>query len=132
MNENEAADMYMRRLRCSNCYLTEYTNKPCKECESYDNQSCLDSPIDIMSIHSLHFISLLVDRCETTRELAYIAAGPLEDILSSISENDLDCALQKSEKMRRALEGVWASNGTEKRAMLDRLLLKYGLNYGHL
>lgn len=77
----------------------------------------------------------LVQGCDTDRQIALIAAGPLEDLINlhlhSI-ENELTFLVRKHEKMRKAICGVWAQEGTEARKIIDNILQQFGLRYGSL
>ena len=52
----------------------------------------------------------LIEASESEAELAYIAAGPLEDLLNRLGEPAaaaLELPARRSEKVRKALEAVW-------------------------
>lgn len=80
-------------------------------------------------------VAALVEACETDEDLAYVAAGPLEDLLSNFPmevKEPLDKQVRKSPKMRKAVQGAFASEGSTPRKVLDEILQKYGLTYGSL
>ena len=84
---------------------------------------------------NIDLVIRLVEACETDKDLAYVAAGPLENIIWRAPDgirNELDTQTRKSAKMRKALKGVWESPSTKGRKLLDELLQKYGLEYGSL
>jgi len=56
---------------------------------------------------------LLVDSAASDEELAYVAAGPLEDLVRGHGtrlERDFEQALRDSPRMRLAMTGVWVSD----------------------
>jgi hypothetical protein len=58
------------------------------------------------------FILRLVAQARDDRDLAYIAAGPLEDLLNLHGLafiGRVDVEWQRNEKMRRAISAVWLS-----------------------
>jgi len=76
----------------------------------------------------LIFISELIEAAETDEEIAYCAAGPLENLLNihcEAIEEDLTVMVRKSFKMRKGIQGVWASG--KPREVLGRILLKFNL-----
>lgn len=83
----------------------------------------------------LSFIEALLAQANNPAELAYIAAGPLEDFFIKNYEvlgEPFDKLLRTNSKMRQALTGIWISENTKARIALDKLLDKYHLNYGSL
>lgn len=77
----------------------------------------------------------LVEGCDTDKQIALIAAGPLEDLINlhlHLIENELTVLVRKHEKMRKAICGVWAQEGTEARKIIDNILQQFNLQYGSL
>lgn len=77
----------------------------------------------------------LINNCSTIEEIAYVAAGPLEDLLSNFPlqiKEKLDLQVKQNPKFRQAIQGVWATKGSTGRQVLDDILKKYGLQYGAL
>jgi hypothetical protein len=76
-------------------------------------------------------LALLVDlteACKTNEQLAFVAAGPLEDLFTKkydIIQKEIDCAVRKSKAMRSALPYVWVSKESKAHFLLESLLLKY-------
>jgi len=69
-----------------------------------------------------------VEASNTDGELAYVAAGPVEDLLRSHGTRAipaLEAAAEHSEKMRRALASVWLGEKEEAFAEWKRLLTKW-------
>ena len=61
-----------------------------------------------------------MEKCETERDIAYVAAGPLEDIMKQQPESikeTLENALDRSAKMKKALKGVRAAATTTTTAL---------------
>ncbi|HHF7346039.1 TPA: DUF6869 domain-containing protein [Legionella feeleii] len=86
-------------------------------------------------IAGVSLIEALLAQANNLAELAYIAAGPLEDFFIKnyeVLEEPFDKLLRTNSKMRQALTGVWISKNTKARIVLDKLLDKYHLNYGSL
>lgn len=86
-------------------------------------------------IEGISLIEALLAQPTNLAELAYIAAGPLEDFFIKnyeVLEEPFDKLLRTNSKMRQALTGVWISKNTKARIVLDKLLDKYHLNYGSL
>lgn len=79
----------------------------------------LESDIDLVSKIiqqkpqiAVDLVSMLLAKAENDAEVAYIAAGPLEDLLnyhSSEIENKLMECVGKSDRMRQAIRSVWIS-----------------------
>lgn len=83
----------------------------------------------------IELVILLVEACETDKDIAWVAAGPLEDIMREQPDpikEALDMATGKSSKMRKALEGVWLTPDTKAHDLLSHLLKKYNLHEGAL
>jgi hypothetical protein len=83
----------------------------------------------------LLFVCELVESAKDEGEIARIAAGPLEDFLDfhgEAIEEGLTNAVRKFPKMRKAITGVWASEGSRARKVLDVILKKFDLKYGSL
>lgn len=90
----------------------------------------MDEPME-----GLALIQALISQSMNDLEIAYVAAGPLEDLF--IEHHDvlfghLDKLLRNDIKMRKALTGVWVRQNTDARQSLDKLLNKYHLKYGSL
>jgi hypothetical protein len=69
----------------------------------------------------------LLDAAEDDAALMYIAAGPLEDLLTTHGEQVIDdvvVAARRDAKVRRALAGVWGRSGMKPRvvAEIERIL----------
>lgn len=89
----------------------------------------------ILSPSSLELILDLIHACENDEEIAYIAAGPLEELIDrhyTTIQLPLDELVRKDPQMRKAITGVWLSEGSPARKMLDGILTKYGLIYSSL
>ena len=83
----------------------------------------------------LKFLVELLEGCQSQEEIAYVAAGPLEDLITAFPNeilSSLDNAVRTHSKMRLAVTGVWIPKGTKPRAVLDQILNKYDLIYGNL
>lgn len=84
---------------------------------------------------ALSIVFELIQACETDRQISIVAAGPLEDLINrnlySI-EAELTILVRKDEKMRKAICGVWAREGSEARKIVDNILQQFGLQYGSL
>jgi len=79
--------------------------------------------------HGMQLTLALVAASNNERELAYVAAGPVEDLLKSHGVRAipaLEAAADVSEKLRNALAGVWLGEQHEAFAEWKRLLAKYG------
>ena len=77
----------------------------------------------------------MLDCCKDDFEVAYIAAGPLENLIWKRSGEifkPLDIYVRKHQVFRKALRAVWAREGSQARAVLDQLLKKYNLKYSSL
>ncbi len=86
-------------------------------------------------IEGISFIEALLAQANNPAELAYIAAGPLEDFFIKNYEvlgEPFNKLLRTNSKMRQALTGIWISENTKARITLDKLLDKYHLTYGSL
>lgn len=86
-------------------------------------------------LEGLYFVEALVEKSVNDAELAYIAAGPFEDLFIQHYEmilNPLDQMLRKNIKMRKALSGIWVTPSTKARNALETLLGKYRLKYASL
>ena len=72
-----------------------------------------------------------VKAAATERELAYVAAGPVEDMLKWHGEEALEkfkVVADHNGAMRRALEGVWLDPGDSVYSSWLALAKDYGLN----
>lgn len=81
---------------------------------------------------ALTMVFELVQACQTDKEISRVAAGPLENIIKrnfDVIETELTVMVRKNEKMRKAIRGVWASEGSPARTVLDRILNQFGLIY---
>jgi hypothetical protein len=92
--------------------------------------------VDIIeSPDCLPFVLALIHACHNDAEIAYVAAGPLEDLLNKHHEkikDSLSELVRSDEKMRKAIQGVWIGKGKPSRKTLDEILAKYNLTYGSL
>lgn len=89
----------------------------------------------IESPESLPFISELIQACLNDAEIAYVAAGPLEDLITKhhlVIKDTLIELVRREPKMRRAIQGVWLAQGSAPRKTLDEILKKLDLKYGSL
>lgn len=78
------------------------------------------------------FIKELVNACENTSEIAYIAAGPLEELIHKKHEKIAVCLekyVRQESKMRIEITMVYASKGSAGRKVLDLILAKFDLVY---
>jgi hypothetical protein len=95
-----------------------------------------DKIIDIIQTPDcLPFIHALIQACQNNEEIAYVAAGPLEDLINRhhlAVKDALSELVRKDEKMRTAIQGVWIAKGGASRKTLDEILKKYDLRYGSL
>lgn len=83
----------------------------------------------------IDLVILLIEACETDKDIAWVAAGPLEDIMQKepdLIKATLDLTARRSSKMRKALEGVWLTPDTKAHDLLSHLLKKYKLREGAL
>ncbi|MGE3317815.1 MAG: DUF6869 domain-containing protein [Candidatus Berkiella sp.] len=89
----------------------------------------------ISNPNGLQIVFELIEACENDMQIAQIAAGPLEDLINrnlySI-EAELTALVRKHQKMRKAICGVWAQDGSEARKIIDNILQQFGLNYSSL
>ena len=93
------------------------------------------SQCNISLLDKTMIIIKLVAMAKKDSHLAYIAAGPLEDILGMDANCDakIDEAVSHNANMRKAICGVWASDRTTpKGKALHAILQKYGLQYASL
>jgi hypothetical protein len=78
--------------------------------------------------HGLPLCLGLIEASENDAELAYVAAGPLEDLLMRVgapAANALEEPVRSSIKARRALAGVWLSPEAEAYQKLHSLVEQY-------
>jgi hypothetical protein len=71
----------------------------------------------------------LINSADDELYLAYVAAGPLEDILKwhgSAAIPYIEGAATESDKVRQALAGVWLSSADEAFSEWERLMKKFG------
>jgi hypothetical protein len=83
----------------------------------------------------LEFVNELIQACLNDAEIAYVAAGPLEDLIRKhhlAIKDTLIELVRKEAKMRQAIQGVWLAHGSAPRKTLDEILKKYDLKYGGL
>lgn len=109
-------------------YLNYYRTKD-------DKYSWADNEVEILikSPDSLDFVFHLIQACKNDHEIAYVAAGPLEDLFTkdhSVIKDKLSTLVRQYAIMRKAVQCVYASKGTAERKALDEILEKYGLSYG--
>jgi hypothetical protein len=72
----------------------------------------------------------LINSSEDDLYLAYVAAGPVEDLIKwhgASAVNLFELPAQNSEKIRQAIAGVWLSPSADGFAEWQRIMLKYGL-----
>lgn len=82
----------------------------------------------VESPNSLELVHELIQACRDDAEIAYVAAGPLEDLLSKhhlVIKESLIELVRKEKKMRQAVQGVWLAQGSAPRKTLDEILKKY-------
>ncbi len=82
----------------------------------------------LQSPDSLGFVNELIQACHNDAEIVYVAAGPLEDLLTKhhlIIKEPLIELVRKEKKMRQAIQGVWLSEGCAPRKTLDEILKKF-------
>ena len=90
---------------------------------------------NMTSPNDLPFIFKLIDSCLNDAEIAYVAAGPLSDLISKHHleiKDTLDKVIRKKEHMRKAIQAIIFQRNTPERKTLEELLLKYGLHYASL
>lgn len=111
-------------------YLHYYRTKKEEYWWAYqDIVDIIDSP------DCLAFVLELIHACHNDAEIAFVAAGPLEDLLNKHHEHVKDALselVRSDEKMRKAIQGVWIGKGKQSRKALDEILEKYNLKYGSL
>ena len=96
MNFTDLADGYLRYYRSQWVWEFEGYNEVILLCDDPDT--------------AVEMCAALAEKCHSTEELAYIAAGPFEDVLKQHGVEVIDSfkvAAAKSEKVRVALSGVW-------------------------
>lgn len=90
--------------------------------------------VDLMeSADSLAFVNELIQACQNDDEIAYVAAGPLEDLITKHNETIKDALIElvrKDKKVRQAIQGVWIAKGSPSRKTLDEILKMFDLKYG--
>lgn len=78
---------------------------------------------------SLEFVIELLNLCHNEQEIAYIAAGPLEDLLhrhlNSI-QHDIEIYCSQDKLMRAAIRYVWAQEKSIVYNFLNHLHKKFG------
>jgi hypothetical protein len=119
-NKQEIIDAYLHYYRSKN---DEYWWAYQEIVDLVDSPDCLP------------FIVELIHACHNDAEIAYVAAGPLEDLFNKhhlAVKDQLNELVRKDEKMRKAIQGVWLAQGSPSRKTLDEILKKYNLLYGSL
>lgn len=84
----------------------------------------------VESPDGLAFVNELIQACHNDAEIAYVAAGPLEDLITKHHleiKNALIELVRKEKKMRQAVQGVWLTEGSAPRKTLDEILKKFDL-----
>jgi hypothetical protein len=79
------------------------------------------------------FTLCAMNRCKDDAQLAYLAAGPLEDLLKKYGPQFIDRIedeARKSEKMVRALSGVWLNDRYWVFPKWYAIMEKYGYTTG--
>lgn len=79
--------------------------------------------------NSLTFVNELIQACHNDAEIAYVAAGPLEDLITKhhlVIKEPLIELVRKEKKMRQAIQGVWLTQGSAPRKTLDEILKNMG------
>ncbi len=71
----------------------------------------------------------LLNEAKNDREIAYIAAGPLEKIIGKDDavDEELDKKIAINPKLRKAICGVWLAEKSYQGKVLRRILAKYNL-----
>lgn len=93
-------------------------------------EQIMDDPLDALDL----IVAMLMES-KSDQELAYVAAGPLEDAFIKYHDilfDPLDTLIRTNATMRRAMTGIWVREGSEARFSLNKLLDKYQLQYGSL
>lgn len=121
---------------CARAYLEYYRNDFKKYGWAYDYTEEL---IRKNPQKSLKFIIELLSLCQTDQEVAYIASGPLEELLHrhlNIVQNEIELYSIQYPLMRVAIRYVWAPEKSEVHNLLSRLHKKLeilsGENIVHL
>ncbi len=74
---------------------------------------CIDEMIGHNPKASLEFLYAALSRCQSSLDIAVLAAGPLENLLEAHGPEvigDLEVKAAKSEKVRYFLSGTWAKD----------------------
>ncbi len=90
---------------------------------------------DKCSKNNLEFVLKLIQACCDDSEIAYVAAGPLEDLFFAqhlMIKEKLSMMVRQHKIMRKAIQSLIVSPGTPQRKTLDEILNKYGLHYASL
>lgn len=83
----------------------------------------------------LGFVFKLIQACRDDSEIAYVAAGPLRDLLIAqhlVIKEQLSVMVRQHKSMQKAIQALILSPGTPERKTLDEILNKYGLHYASL
>jgi hypothetical protein len=110
-------------------YLNWYRTRKEEYWWAYETVDRMRSPSD------LTFVFELLQACHNDMEIAYVAAGPLEDIFYPhhlVIKNELSIMVRQHAFMRKAIQAIFASPGSPARKSLDEILNKYGLHYASL
>ena len=71
----------------------------------------------------------ILEHCETNEEIAYVAAGPVEDLLRRVGKPVItvfEQAAKENEKVRVGLSGAWINEGEPIFIEWKRLMIKFG------
>lgn len=115
MNHQELAAAYMDHYRTGS------------ESESWAFDEVVDACNELEEGIKITFS--LIELSENDAELAYVAAGPVEDLLKWHGKKAIpyfENASVYSEKVRKALAGVWINEKYEAFTEWKKLMVKFG------
>lgn len=110
-------------------YLERYRQKSDDDFE-YEGQVCDDYFRHCDGETALKIVIQLLEHCDNDMEIAYVAAGPLEDLIGrkDAPYDALDTAVRQQPLMRQAIQGVWHTDtNTPAGKWLKQVIDKYNL-----
>jgi hypothetical protein len=123
--------MRISREELAATYLRHYTLKRQEDWWAFEEVEAL---VRLNPLEAWEVARILVNTASSDEALAYIAAGPLEDLLKKHGPVVIDCIENESQenvRLQLALSGVWGLNRSNP--VFDRwyaLMWKYGFAEG--
>lgn len=106
--------------QCAQKYLNDFRKH---QLNSEEFLTLLNNPME-----GLEFVKYLVLLADNESELAFIAAGPFEDLMNKHAftlEEPLTLLVRKEKKMRLAIQYIWTSQGSKAHQVLHQILKKF-------